>query len=95
MKKGQEIVKTIFYRLQFIDSAIFMTSSLLIINLINNLLEGIHKIECKYKHDNKNCETSQNKYKNCECFLEHTSFKFDLTKYKCLCCNKNYQKKLD
>ena len=26
-------------------------------NLITNLSEGIHRIKCKYKHDDKICET--------------------------------------
>ena len=36
-KSGEEIIKNISYVLQFIDSAIFMTSSVL--NLANNLSE--------------------------------------------------------
>ena len=28
-------------------------------------------------------------------FLKYTNFKYDLIQYKCLCCNKNYQKKFD
>ena len=47
-----EIIKTISHRLQFIDSARFMASSLL--NLVNNLSERIHKIKRKYEHDDKN-----------------------------------------
>ena len=47
-------------------------------NLANNLSEGIHKIKCKYGHDNKKCETCRIKYKNCECFLEYENFKDDL-----------------
>ena len=43
-KNGKEITKMISYRLQFIDSARFMASSLS--NLVNNLPEGIHKIKC-------------------------------------------------
>ena len=43
------------YRLQFIDSARFMASSLS--NLVNNLAEGIHKVKCKYKHNDKKYET--------------------------------------
>ena len=39
--------------LQFFDSARFMLSSLS--NLVNNLSEGIHKIDCKYEHDDKKC----------------------------------------
>ena len=34
------------YRLQFIDRARFMASSLS--NLVNNFAEGINKIKCKY-----------------------------------------------
>ena len=26
-----------------------------------------------------------------DCFFEYTSFKDDLIKYKCLCCNENYK----
>ena len=49
------------------DSAIFMGSS----NLVNNLAEGIHKVICKYKHDDKKCKTCRIKYKYCDCFLEY------------------------
>ena len=41
-KNGEEITKAISFRLQFIDSAKFMLSSLS--NLIDYLSEGIHKI---------------------------------------------------
>ena len=34
-------------------------------------------------------------YKYCDCFLEYTNCKDDLTEYKCLCCNKNQQHKFD
>ena len=50
-KNGEEITKTIYYRLQFINSARLMASSLSI--LVNNLPEGIHKIKRKNGHDNK------------------------------------------
>ena len=59
-------------------------------NLVNNLSGGIHRIKCKYGHDNKKCETCRIKYKYCVCFLEHANFKGDLIEYKYLCCNKNY-----
>ena len=62
-------------------------------NLVNNLSEGIHNIKCKYGHDDKKYETCGIKYKYCDCFLEYTNFKDDLTEYKCLCCNKIYQRK--
>ena len=51
-------------------------------NLANNLVEGIHKIKCKYGLDNKKCGTFGTKYKDCEWCLGYTS----------LCCNDNYQK---
>ena len=38
-------------------------------NLDNCLAEGIHKIKCKYRHDNKKCENCNIKYKYCDCFL--------------------------
>ena len=91
-KNGEEITKNISYILQFIDSGGFMVSSLS--NLVNNLSEGIHRIKCKFTHDDKKCETCRIKSKYCNCFLEYTSFKDDLIEYKCLCCNKNYQRKL-
>ena len=43
-KNGEKITKTISYKLQLIDSARFMASSLS--NLVDNLAEGIHKIKC-------------------------------------------------
>ena len=50
-KGGKESTKNISYRLQFIDSAKFTESSLS--NLVNNIAEGIHRIKCKYGHDEK------------------------------------------
>ena len=88
-----EITKNISYMLQFIDSARFMASSLL--NLVNNLSEGIHRSKCKFDHGNKKCETCRIKYKYYDFFLEYTSFKDDLMEYKYLCCNKNYQHKFN
>ena len=61
----------------FIDSARFMASSLS--NLVYNVAEGVHKIQCK----------------DCDCFLEYESMKDNLIKYKCLSCNKDYSDKLD
>ena len=51
-KHGNEDITTVSYKIKFIDSARFMASSLL--NLVNNLAEGIHKTNCK----------------DCNCFLE-------------------------
>ena len=47
-------------------------------NLANNLFDGIHRIKCKYGHDDKKCETCGIKYKHCHNFLEYTTFKDDL-----------------
>ena len=60
-----------------------MESSLL--NFVNNLSEGLHRIKRKLGI----------KHKYCNCFLEYTNFKNDLIEYKCLICNKNYQQKFD
>ena len=48
-------------------------------NLVNNLSEGIHGIKCKFKRDDKKCETCGIKYKYCDCILDHTNSKEDLT----------------
>ena len=79
--------------MQFIDSAGFMASSLS--DLVNNLSKAIHKIKCKYGHDDKECEACGIQYEYCDCFFEQTNFKDDLIEYKCLCCNKSYQRKFD
>ena len=67
----------------------------LLSNLVNTLAEGIYKIKCKYGYNDQKCETYGITYKDCDCFLEYANFKDDLIEYKCLCCNKHYQKKFD
>ena len=47
-------------------------------NLADNLAEGIHEIKCT------NCNI---------CNLEYTNVQDNLIECKCLCCNKNYQKR--
>ena len=79
-KNGEEITKNISYILQFIDIARLIVSSLS--NLVNSLSEGIHRVKCKYEHDDK---------KHCDCVLEYTNFKDDLIERKCSICNKNCQ----
>ena len=64
-------------------------------NLVYKLFKGIHKIKCKYGHDNKKRGTCEIKYKFCNCFLECTNFKDVLIEYKDLSCNKNYQQKFN
>ena len=65
------------------------------LNLVNNISEVIHKIKCKYGHDDKKYETCGGKCKYCDCFPEYTNFKDDLREYKRLCSDKNYQYKFD
>ena len=76
-KDGNESVVTIFYKIKFIDSERFMATSLS--NLVNNLIERIHKIKCNY----------------CDCFLEYESVKDNLLKHKCSSCNKDFSNKID
>ena len=51
----------------------------LLLYLVDNLREGIHKTKCK----------------DCDCFLEYEIVKKNLIEYKCLSCNKIYSNKLD
>ena len=48
-------------------------------NLVDNLAEGIDKIE----------------FKDCDCFLEYESVQDNLIKYKCFSGNKDYSNTLD
>ena len=50
-KIGEQITKHISYILQLIDSTRFIVSSL---SLVKNLSQEIHRIKCKYRHDDKN-----------------------------------------
>ena len=50
-RTDKNIAKNICYILQFIDSERYMAISLS--NLINSFSEGIHRIKCKYSHDEK------------------------------------------
>ena len=44
-------------------------------NIVDNCFVGIHRIKCKFGHDDKNCGTCGIKYKHCDCLLEYTNFK--------------------
>ena len=72
----KKLQKNISYILHFIDSARFMQAHYPILS--NNLSERIHKIKCKYVHDDKKCGTCGFSYKVCDCFLEYINFKDDL-----------------
>ena len=62
-RNREQITKTISYRLQFIDSARFMASSLP--NLVDYLSESIHKITCtncnKFCIENRNIKDGFNR----------------------------------
>ena len=92
-KDREEITRNISYKLQFINSARVMASSLL--NLVDNLSEGIHKIKCKFGHDDKNLKLAELNINISTVFFEYTNFRDNLIEYKCLCCSKNYQNKFD
>ena len=92
-KNGEEITKNISYILQFIDGARFMANPSS--DLVNNLSNGPHTIKCKLEHNDKKFEICGIKYKYCDRFLKYTNFKDDLIEYKCLNCNKGYQRKFD
>ena len=72
-KNGEEVTKNISYILQFIDSARFMASTLSY--LVNNISEGIHKVKCKYGHNEKNVKLVELHSKNATGFFEHVKFK--------------------
>ena len=76
-KEENESVKTILSKIKFIHIARFLGSSLT--NLVDNLIEWIHKI----------------KYKDFDCILEYENVKHNFIKYKCLSCSKDYSNKLD
>ena len=55
------------------DSGRFMATSLVI--RVNNLSEGIHKINSKYGPNDKECTTYKIKYKYYDCFLNSQTLK--------------------
>ena len=44
-------------------------------NLVDNLPEGIHKIKCKYGHDNKKWQIRGINVKDCECCVKYKNLK--------------------
>ena len=53
-------------------------------NLANNLSEGIHRIKCKFRHNDKKYKKYRIKCKYCDRYLEYANVKDDLSEYKCL-----------
>ena len=60
-------------------------------NLVNNLFEGIHKINANTKMMIKGVQFSEINISIATSFPEYTNFKDDLIEHKFLCCKKNYQ----
>ena len=87
-RNRKEISKTISYKLQFIDSARFKAS--LLPNLVDNLAEGIHKVNGKMNAIVKKYEMCGIKYRKCYWFFEYPKVQDDLILCKCLYCNRNY-----
>ena len=56
-----------YCRSQFIHTARLIEIWLL--NLVNDLAEGIHKIKYKYRYNDKKCEYCGIKYKYCNWFF--------------------------
>ena len=67
----------------------------LLLNLVKNLSERVHRIKCKFVRKNKKCKICEIIFKYCNCFLEYVNFKYDLIESRCLSCNKNYQHDFD
>ena len=63
--------------------------------LLKSFSVGIHKIKCKYGHDDKKCEALGIKYKDCERCFGYKNVKDYLMKYKCSCHNRIYSKMFD
>ena len=70
-KNGEEVTKTISYRLQFVDRARFMASSLT--NSVGNLSEEIYKIKCtNVKKAFLNTQTLNMVYQNSNVYVAKT-----------------------
>ena len=83
-RNGDETTKDISYKLQLINKARYVESSLS--NFVGGLAEGTHKIKCKYGHDDKKNVLKNAcgiKHKYCEFCLKYTKVRDDLIEYKC------------
>ena len=92
-KMEKKLQKLLSYRLQFINSTRLMASALW--NLVNNLTKKIHKFNENTDTTIKNAKLAKLNVYIAIVFLNTQIFKYFLIEYKCLCCKKNYQLKLD
>ena len=77
IKKQLHNDKTVTYKLKFIDSFRFMSTSLS--SLVNNLSDGLYNHKCI----------------DCKSCLDYMSVKNNRLIFKCLNCNKNYNKEFN
>ena len=73
-KDGNDRTTKISYKIKFIDSFRFISSSLL--NLVDNLSEGLHSDKCT----------------NCKSYLDYMTTKDEQLIFRCFRCKKNYEK---
>ena len=76
-RKGGEKIIYIYQKIKCIDKAKFMASSLS--SIVDNFVEGIHKIKCK----------------DCDSFLEQESVKDNSINNNCISCSKGYSNRID
>ena len=92
-KNGEKIIdKKIVFKLNFLNSSIFMRD--LLLNPLDNTVEEINRNNCEDCVDKysecieKNCKTKCNDYK---CYPKYVEFKSKRVRFKCLKYNKNYK----
>ena len=83
-KNGEEITKSLSYSLLRARSMWQAHYQILSIIFVKKFI----KLNEKYAHDDRKCETCWITFEKFDCFLEYTNRKDDLIEYKCLYCNK-------
>ena len=81
-KNGEEITKSLSYSL--LRARNMWQAHYQILSII--FVKEFIKLNEKYAHDDRKCETCWITFKKCDCFLDYTNRKDDLIEYKCLYC---------
>ena len=92
-KNGEEIAKIYLPYYNLLIAQDLWQAQYQILSIV--FLKEFIKLKVNLNVMMKSAKTCRIKCEHCDCFLDNTSFKDDLIKYKCLCCNKNYQHKFD